>query len=38
MILPNLVTLMRIAAALPCKFSDVTSVFDDEDLSSLLPK
>jgi transcriptional regulator with XRE-family HTH domain len=37
-ILPNLVTLMRIAVALPCKFSDLTSVFDKEDLSSLLPK
>ena len=37
-ILPNLVTLLRIAAALPCKVSDLTSVFDKEDISKLLPK
>ena len=36
--LPNLVTLLRIAAALPCKLSELTSVFDKEDISSLLPK
>jgi DNA-binding Xre family transcriptional regulator len=36
--LPNLVTLFRIAAALPCKVSDLVSVFDKEDLSKLLPK
>lgn len=36
--LPNLVTLFRIAAALPCKLSDLISVFDKEDLSKLLPK
>jgi transcriptional regulator with XRE-family HTH domain len=36
--LPNLVTIMRLARALPCKVSDLTSVFDDADLSSLLPK
>jgi transcriptional regulator with XRE-family HTH domain len=36
--LPNLATLFRIAAALPCKVSDLVSVFDKEDLSKLLPK
>lgn len=36
--LPNLVTLLRFAAALPCKVSDLTSVFDKEDVSKLLPK
>lgn len=36
--LPNLVTLFRIAAALPCKLSELVSVFDKEDLSRLLPK
>ena len=36
--LPNLVTLFRIADALPCKVSDLVSVFDKEDLSKLLPK
>ena len=36
--LPNLVTLLRIANALPCKLSELTSVFDDQDLPSLLPK
>lgn len=36
--LPNLVTLLRIAAALPCKVSDLTSVFDKEDVSKLVPK
>jgi transcriptional regulator with XRE-family HTH domain len=36
--LPNLVTLLRIASALPCKMSDLTSVFDDQDIASLLPK
>jgi transcriptional regulator with XRE-family HTH domain len=37
-ILPNLVTLLRIADALPCKVSDLVSIFDTEDLSTLLPK
>ena len=37
-LLPNIVTLLRIAAAMPCKVTELTSVFDDEDLSSLLPK
>ncbi len=36
--LPNLVTLFRIAAALPCKLTELTSVFDKEDLASLIPK
>lgn len=36
--LPNLVTLFRIAAALPCKVGDLISVFDKEDLLKLLPK
>ena len=36
--LPNLLTILRLAAALPCKVSDLTSVFDDVDPSSLLPK
>jgi transcriptional regulator with XRE-family HTH domain len=35
--LPNLLTLLRIAAALPCKVSELTSVFDTEDVSKLLP-
>ena len=37
-LLPNLLTLMRIAAALDCKVSDITSALDKEDLSTLLPK
>lgn len=36
--LPNLVTLLRIVAALPCKVSELTSVFDKEDIGSLIPK
>ena len=36
--LPSFITILRIAAALPCKVSDLTSVFDKEDLSKLLPK
>lgn len=36
--LPNLVTLLRIAAALPCKVSELTSVFDKEEIASLIPK
>lgn len=36
--LPNLVTLLRIAAALPCKVSELTSVFDKEDIAKLIPK
>ena len=36
--LPNLVTLLRIAGALPCKVSELTSVFDNHDVSKLVPK
>lgn len=36
--LPNLLTVIRIAAALPCKVSDLTSVFDGVDPRRLLPK
>jgi transcriptional regulator with XRE-family HTH domain len=36
--LPNLVTILRIAAALPCKVSELTSVFDGVDVGSLLPR
>jgi len=36
--LPNLVTLFRLAAALHCKVSALVSVFDKEDVATLLPK
>ena len=36
--LPNLVTLFRLAAALNCKVSALVSVFDKEDPATLLPK
>ena len=36
--LPNLLTLIRIAAALPCKVSDLTSVFDGVDSRRLLTR
>jgi transcriptional regulator with XRE-family HTH domain len=36
--LPNLLTILRLAAALPCKVSELTGVFDDVDPASLLPK
>jgi transcriptional regulator with XRE-family HTH domain len=36
--LPNLLTIIRLAAALPCKVSELTSVFDDVNPASLLPK
>jgi transcriptional regulator with XRE-family HTH domain len=36
--LPNLVTLFRLAAALNCKVSALVSVFDKEDVATLLPK
>lgn len=36
--LPNLLTVVRIAIALECKVTDLTSVFDKADLPSLLPK
>ncbi|HEV7764671.1 MAG TPA: helix-turn-helix transcriptional regulator [Thermoanaerobaculia bacterium] len=36
--MPNLVTILRLAVALDCKVTDLTSVFDKVDLPSLLPK
>lgn len=36
--LPNLVTVGRLAAALGCKVSTLVSVFDKEDLAKLFPK
>ena len=36
--LPNLVTILRLAAALPCKVSELTSVFDGADVASLLQR
>lgn len=36
--LPNLLTVVRLAIALECKVSELTSAFDKADLSSLLPK
>ena len=35
---PNLLTILRLAVALDCKVTDLTSVFDKVDLASLLPK
>ena len=35
---PNLVTIIRLALALDRKVSALVSVFDKEDLASLLPK
>src|SRR5436309_15670010 len=35
--LPNLLTVVRIAIALKCKVAELTSIFDQVDLSSLLP-
>jgi DNA-binding XRE family transcriptional regulator len=36
--LPNLLTVIRLAVALDCKVSALTSAFDKSDLASLLPK
>ncbi len=36
--LPNLLTVVRIAIALDCRVTDLTSAFDSTDLLSLLPK
>jgi transcriptional regulator with XRE-family HTH domain len=36
--MPNLVTILRIAAALDCKVAELMSIFDEEGLSYLLPK
>lgn len=38
LMLPNLLTVIRLAVALDCKISALTSVFDKTDLGSLLPK
>jgi transcriptional regulator with XRE-family HTH domain len=38
LMLPNLLTVIRLAMALGCKVSALTSVFDKADLPSLLPK
>lgn len=35
---PSLTTILRLAVALPCKVTELVSVFDKEDLSKLLPK
>ena len=35
--LPNLLTVVRLAIALECKFVELTPVFDKANLSSLLP-
>ena len=35
---PNLVTMIRLAAALQCRMGLLVSVFDTEDLLKLLPK
>ena len=36
--LPNLVTLFRLAAALDCRVSALVSVFDKEDPETMIPK
>jgi transcriptional regulator with XRE-family HTH domain len=38
LMLPNLLTVIRLARALDCKVSALTSVFDKADLASLLPE
>ena len=38
MMLPNLVTLIRLAGALDCKVSTLVAAFDKENLAKLLPK
>jgi hypothetical protein len=35
---PNLLTVLRLAAALECKVMDLVGVFDKTDLPSILPK
>jgi transcriptional regulator with XRE-family HTH domain len=35
---PNLLTVLRLAAALECKVTDLVRVFDKSDLQSILPK
>lgn len=36
--LPNLMTILRLAAALPCRVSDLTSVFDEVNVAALLER
>jgi len=38
MMLPNLLTLMRLASGLGCTVSALVSVFDKQNLAKLLPK
>jgi transcriptional regulator with XRE-family HTH domain len=35
---PSLTTILRLAVALGCKVTELVSVFDKTDLSSILPK
>jgi len=35
---PNLLTVLRLAAALECKVTELVRVFDNADLPSLVPK
>lgn len=35
---PNLLTVLRLAAALECKVTDLVRVFDKTDLEAILPK
>ncbi len=36
--LPNLLTLLRLAVALDCKVQKIVRVFDETELSAILPK
>jgi transcriptional regulator with XRE-family HTH domain len=38
LILPNLLTVIRLAVALDCKVTALTSVFDKTNLAAILPK
>lgn len=35
---PSLTTVLRLAVALPCKVTELVSIFDKTDLPSILPK
>jgi len=35
---PNLMTVLRLATALECRVTEIVSVFDESDLSTVLPK
>jgi hypothetical protein len=35
---PNLIPVLRLAAALDCRVNEIVSVFDDSDLSKILQK